>query len=165
MAGVKTIEHGDGADSAALQLMAQHDVALCPTLAAVESVSRYAGWRKGIDPDPARVIQKKQSFRAALGAGVPICFGGDVGVYSHGDNALELELMVEYGMSAINALRAATSGNAHIFGLQETLGSVEQGMLADLVAVNGDPTASVSALRDVVFVMKGGEIYKEPASR
>ena len=165
LAGVKTIEHGDGADHEALQLMADHGVALCPTLAAVESVSEYAGWRKGVDPDPARVVQKKTSFKAALAAGVPICFGGDVGVYSHGNNVLELELMVEYGMSPLDAVRAATSANAGFFGLGEELGSVQRGMLADLIAVEGDPTTDISALRDVVLVMKGGEIYKEPASR
>ena len=165
LAGVKTIEHGDGADREALQLMADHGVALCPTLAAVESVSEYAGWRKGVDPDPVRVVQKKESFRAALNAGVPICFGGDVGVYSHGDNVLELELMVEYGMSPLDAVRAATSINAALFGLEATLGSVKQGMLADLIAVEGDPTADISALWSVALVMKGGEIYKEPASR
>jgi len=165
LAGVKTIEHGDGADREALQLMADHGVALCPTLAAVESVSEYAGWRKGVDPDPVRVVQKKESFRAALNAGVPICFGGDVGVYSHGDNVLELELMVEYGMSPLEAVRAATSINAALFGLEATLGSVKQGMLADLIAVEGDPTADISALWSVALVMKGGEIYKEPASR
>ena len=165
LAGVKTIEHGDGADRETLQLMADHGVALCPTLAAVESVSKYAGWRKGVDPDPARVVQKKTSFKAALDAGVPICFGGDVGVYSHGDNVLELELMVEYGMSPLDAVRAATSVNASLFGLQETLGSVKQGMLADLIAVEGDPTTEISALWNVALVMKEGEIYKEPASR
>jgi imidazolonepropionase-like amidohydrolase len=165
LAGVKTIEHGDGADGQALQLMADQGVALCPTLAAVESVSRYAGWRKGVDPDPARVVQKRQSFKAALDAGVSICFGGDVGVYSHGHNVLELELMVEYGMSALDAVRAATSVNATLFGLTETLGSVKQGLLADLIAVEGDPTTDIAALWNVVFVMKGGEIYKEPGSR
>ncbi|UCD23596.1 MAG: amidohydrolase family protein [Gemmatimonadota bacterium] len=165
LAGVRTIEHGDGADDASLQLMAQHGVALCPTLAAVESVSRYSGWHKGIDPDPARVVQKKLTFKAALDAGVPICFGGDVGVYSHGDNVLELELMVEYGMSPLDAVRAATSVNAALFGLEETLGSIAEGMMADLIAVGGDPTTDISALRDVVLVMKGGEVYKEPVSR
>jgi imidazolonepropionase-like amidohydrolase len=165
LAGVRTIEHGDGADSVSLQLMAQHGVALCPTLAAVESVSRYAGWRKGIDPDPARVVQKKRTFRAALDAGVTICFGGDVGVYSHGDNVLELALMVEYGMSPLDAVRAATSVNAALFGLEEDLGSITEGMLADLIAVEGDPTTDISALRNVALVMKGGKIHKEPASR
>jgi imidazolonepropionase-like amidohydrolase len=165
LAGVRTIEHGDGADGPTLQLMAEHDVALCPTLAAVESVSRYAGWRKGIDPDPARVVQKKRSFKAALDAGVPICFGGDVGVYTHGHNVMELELMVEYGMSPLDAVRAATSVNARLFGLGDTLGSVRRGLLADLIAVEGDPTADIAALWNVVFVMKGGEIYKAPVTQ
>jgi len=162
LAGVRTIEHGDGADEEALALMASHGVALCPTLAAVEAVSEYSGWRKGVDPDPQRVAQKKASFRAALAAGVPICFGGDVGVYSHGENVRELELMVEYGMSPLSAVRAATSGNAALFDLDHQFGSVAEGLLADMIAVQGNPTQDITALRNVVFVMKGGVVYVEP---
>ena len=113
-----------------------------------------------MDPDPDRVAGKKESFRLALEEGVPICFGGDVGVFDHGDNVWELELMVEYGMPVLEALRAATSGNARILGLDEGLGFVREGFLADLIAVKGDPTSEISALRDVHFVMKGGVIYK-----
>ncbi|UCG85473.1 MAG: amidohydrolase family protein [Gemmatimonadota bacterium] len=162
LAGAKTIEHGDGADEDVLALMASHGVALCPTLAAVEAISEYAGWRKGVDPDPERVVQKKASFMAALEAGVPICFGGDVGVYPHGDNVRELELMVEYGMSPLSALRAATSGNAVLFDLDSELGSVAEGLVADLIAVGGDPAQDIAALRDVVFVMKEGVVYVQP---
>jgi imidazolonepropionase-like amidohydrolase len=162
LAGVRTIEHGDGADKDVLALMAAHGVALCPTLAAVEAVSRYAGWDKDVDPDPERVRQKKASFKAALEAGVPICFGGDVGVYPHGENVTELELMVEYGMSPLSAVRAATSGNAALFGLDHELGSVAEGLLADLIAVEGDPTEDIAVLWNVVWVMKGGVVYSEP---
>jgi imidazolonepropionase-like amidohydrolase len=113
-----------------------------------------------VDPDPARVLQKKESFRLALEEGVPICFGGDVGVFDHGDNVWELELMVEYGMPVTDALRAATSGNAKILGLGESLGFVREGYLADLIAVEGDPTVDIAALRRVTFVMKGGVVYR-----
>jgi len=94
-AGIRTIEHGDGGDRTTYRLMARAGVALCPTLGAGEAYAMYGGWRKGVDPDPARVTRKKESFRLALEEGVPICFGGDVGVFDHGDNVWELELMVE----------------------------------------------------------------------
>ncbi|MFQ5744967.1 MAG: amidohydrolase family protein [Acidobacteriota bacterium] len=162
MAGVTTIEHGDGGNAEVFELMASHGVALCPTLAAGEAILQYGGWRKGVDPAPARIRSKRASFQAALAAGVPICFGGDVGVFPHGDNVRELELMVEYGMSPVAALRSATSGNAHIFGLDDQVGSVRKGLLADLIAVAGDPTTDVSALRRVQLVMKGGKIYRQP---
>jgi imidazolonepropionase-like amidohydrolase len=160
-AGVLTIEHGDGGTREVFRLMAERGVALCPTLAAGDAVSQYAGWRKGVDPEPARVVAKRASFRTALAAGVPICFGGDVGVYAHGDNARELELMVDYGMPTVDALRAATSGNASILLLPDR-GRIASELLADLIAVEGDPTRDISALRNVRLVMKGGAVVREP---
>jgi len=160
-AGVLTIEHGDGGTPEVFRLMAERGVALCPTLAAGDAVSQYAGWRKGVDPEPARVVAKRASFRAALAAGVPICFGGDVGVYAHGDNVRELELMVDYGMPTVDALRAATSGNAGILLLPDR-GRVAPGLLADLIAVDGDPTRDLSALRNVRLIMKDGVVVREP---
>lgn len=158
MAGIRTIEHGDGGDREVFRLMAEHNVALCPTLGAGEAYAEYGGWRKGVDPDPARVLQKKESFKIALEEGVPMCFGGDVGVFDHGDNVWELELMVEYGMPTADALVAATSGNARILGLENEVGSFRSGLLADLIAVDGNPLEDISALRQVRFVMKGGVI-------
>ncbi len=159
LAGVYTIEHGDGGTEDVFQLMADRGVALCPTLGAVEAITAYAGWRKGVDPEPERITLKKQAFQMALQAGVPMCFGGDVGVYDHGGNVYELELMVEYGMTAAEAVVAATSGNAEILRLHDR-GSIREGLLADLIAVEGDPTSDISALRRVRFVMKGGEVFR-----
>jgi imidazolonepropionase-like amidohydrolase len=163
-AGVRTIDHGDGGTPETFALMAELGVALCPTLAAGDAIAQYGGWHKGVDPEPARIAAKRASFRRALDAGVEMCFGGDVGVYPHGDNVRELEMMVEYGMTDADVLRVATSGNARIFELDDR-GRVEPGLLADLVAVRGDPSTDISALRAVEMVMKGGSIVREPPPR
>jgi len=162
MGGVETIEHGDEGTPEIWKLMVEKNVAYCPTIAAGDATSQYAGWKKGVDPEPARITRKRETFKAALAAGVKMCFGGDVGVYAHGDNARELELMVEWGMTPAAALVAATSGNATYFRQGERIGRVKTGLFADLIAVTGDPAADVKALRRVTFVMKNGKIYKEP---
>ncbi|GAB1341011.1 amidohydrolase family protein [Gemmatimonas sp.] len=161
VAGVEVIEHGDAATPAVFDMMKQRNVAFCPTLAATESTTRYRGWKKGVDAEPAGIVQKKRMFRDALASGVTICNGSDVGVFAHGTNALELELMVEYGMSPVQALKAATSVNARIMHRENELGRVAPGLLADLVAVQGDPTTNIAALRSVRFVMKGGVIHRQ----
>ena len=162
MGGVETIEHGDEGTPEIWKLMVEKNVAFCPTIAAGDATAQYAGWKKGVDPEPARITRKRETFKAALAAGVKMCFGGDVGVYAHGDNVRELELMVEWGMSPTAALVAATSGNATYFRQAERIGRVKPGLFADLIAVTGDPTANLAALRQVTFVMKAGKLYREP---
>ncbi len=155
-AGVETIEHGDEGTPEIFKLMKQKGIALCPTVAAGDAVSRYRGWRKGAGPEPPRLTEKRASMKAARAAGVIFAFGGDVGVFAHGENALELELLVnEYGFSPIEVLRQATSGNAGIFHLADR-GSIRAGLLADLVSLGSDPTSNIGAVRDVRLVMKGG---------
>jgi imidazolonepropionase-like amidohydrolase len=159
-AGVSTIEHGDEGTPEVFQLMKAKGVALCPTLSAGEAVLGYRGWRKGVDAEPERITMKKKSFAAALKSGVTICMGGDVGVYTHGDNAREMERMVEYGMQPIAVLQSATSVNADVFGYSNQIGRVKNGLLADLVAVEGNPAFDMRTIRQVVFVMKDGVVYK-----
>jgi imidazolonepropionase-like amidohydrolase len=157
LAGVETIEHGDGGTAEVFRLMKEKNVAWCPTLAASEAYAEYFdGWRDRQRPPPPRVLQSRAAFRAALASGVTICFGGDVGVFPHGENVRELELMVENGMTPLDALRAATSGNARSFGLEDRLGRIAPGHVADLVAVEGDPTREIGALRRVRAVYARG---------
>ena len=158
MAGAETIEHGDGGTPEIFKLMVERHVALCPTLAAGDATAQYAGWKKGQQPEPPSIVHKRASFKAALDAGVTILSGSDIGVFPHGENAREIELMVDYGMSRLDALKAATSVAGSV--LHMSIGAVKPGMFADLIAVDGDPATDISALRRVKFVMKAGTVYK-----
>jgi len=143
LAGVETIEHGDGGTPEIFRLMKERNVALCPTLSV------------GANPE-----RKKPVFKSALDAGVTIASGSDVGVFAHGDNVRELEAMVNFGMPIIDVLRSATSVDARVLHMSDKVGQVKAGLFADVIAVEGDPTKDISALRKVKFVMKGGVVYK-----
>lgn len=159
-AGVATIEHGDAGDEEVFTLMKEKHIALCPTLAAGDAVGQYNGWRKGVDAEPIKISEKRKSFAAALKTGVTICMGGDVGVFPHGDNAREMEMMVNYGMQPLQVLRAATSVNAAVFKIDNEVGRIQKKLLADIVVVRGNPAENISDIRKVVLVMKDGVIYK-----
>jgi imidazolonepropionase-like amidohydrolase len=162
LAGVETIEHGDGGTPEIFALMRENGVGFCPTIAAGHAITQYGGWRPGVDAEPDRLLNKRATVRAALDAGVTMCMGGDVGVYTHGTNARELELMVEYGMTPAAALVSATSTNARLFHIDDRVGRIETGLLADLTAFEGDPTRDIRALRSVAFVMKAGVVVRAP---
>jgi imidazolonepropionase-like amidohydrolase len=158
LGGVTTIEHGDNGTLEIFKFMKEKGVALCPTLAAGDAMEQYKGWKKGIDTDTERIRAKKNSFTLALQSGVTICFGGDVGVFPHGDNAREMEMMVDYGMKPLQALRSATSVNADVFELNDR-GRIKPGLLADLIAVQGDPSIDIHNIRNIRLVMKQGTAY------
>jgi imidazolonepropionase-like amidohydrolase len=164
LAGVKTIEHGDNGTPAVFKLMKEHGTCLVPTVAAGESLSeqRDTNFKMPTSlPLPASLQRKQASLKAALDAGVTICSGSDVGVFTHGDEGKELQLMVLLGMKPIDALVAATSADATMLGMQDRIGSVKVGFFADLIAVDGDPTTDINAVRNVKFVMKNGMVYKQ----
>jgi imidazolonepropionase-like amidohydrolase len=162
LAGVATIEHGDGGDLEVFKLMAERGVALCPTLAAFEASARYRGYRPGTDPEPPRLVRARATFKQALEAGVTIANGSDMGVFAHGDGAREIELLVDYGMKPAEALRSATSIAAKTLHVDDRLGIVKSHLLADLIAVEGDPTHDITSLRRVKLVLKAGTLYREP---
>ncbi len=157
LGGCETLEHGDAGTPEIFKLMASNNVCLCPTLAAGDAISQYRGWKKGVDPEPDRIKAKRVTFKQALEAGVKICFGGDVGVFPHGDNARELEMMVDYGMKPLDVLKSATSINADVFHIANRVGRLKKGLLADIIAVEGNPTVEIKDIRKVVLVMKDGK--------
>jgi imidazolonepropionase-like amidohydrolase len=161
LAGAETIEHGDFVDVEMGKLMKEHNVTYIPTVSAVDVISQYRGWKKGVTDPPANVINKRKSFKEAIASGVAIGMGGDVGVFPHGENASEMELMVEYGLPVMDALKAATSVNSRAFHLDDKLGFLKQGFLADVVVVSGDPSKNISDVKKVKFVMKEGVVYRK----
>ena len=157
--GVSTIEHGDNGTPEIFKLMKEKGVCLCPTLAAGDAVSQYRGWKKATEPEPERIQEKRKIFKMAMDLGVRICMGGDVGVFPHGDNARELEMMVQYGMKPLEVLRSSTSINAESFKIKD-LGMIKKGFLADILIVEGNPVEEISDIRKVKVVVKDGVIVK-----
>jgi imidazolonepropionase-like amidohydrolase len=161
-AGVQTIEHGDGGTLADFTLMRELGVILVPTVAAGHAIAQYGGWTPGTGPEPTRVRAKRASLRAAIDAGVTIANGSDVGVFAHGENARELELLVDYGLTPMQAIVAATSTAARVLGAKDGLGEVRVGAPADLLVVRGDPGSDIRALRDVRVVVQRGTVVRAP---
>ncbi len=158
-AGVTTVEHGDNGTLELFNLMKEKGIAYCPTLAATEAIAQYHGWHKGTDPEPENVKSKRKTFQLALQSGVIICMGGDVGVFPHGENAREMEAMVDYGMKPLDVLKSATSVNADVFRVDDRIGRIKKGLLADIIVVQGDPSADIEAIRNTRLVMKNGIIF------
>jgi imidazolonepropionase-like amidohydrolase len=158
LAGVKTIDHGDDGTPDVFRLMKERGVALVPTVSAGDAVLQYGGWKKGTAPEPARITSKRVSVKAAIDAGVTIANGSDVGVFAHGTNAREPIMMVEYGLTPTQALVSATSAAAKVLDMSDRIGTVAPGFLADLIAVEGDPTREIASLERIRLVMKDGRM-------
>jgi len=164
LAGVDTIEHGSEGTPEVFAMMRDAGIALVPTLAATDAITRYRGW-DGKTPEPEAITAKRASYRAALESGVTIGVGGDTGVFTHGANAREAVLMADWGMAAADVVTALTAGNAAILGLEDEIGTIAVGRKADLVAVQGDPTSDIRALERVAFVMRGGAVVRRPIAQ
>jgi imidazolonepropionase-like amidohydrolase len=157
---VDTIEHGYSGNAEVFALMATKGIAYLPTLATAEAYDEYFHGYKPGDPPSPLLAEALRAFKLALDNGVKVGLGSDVGVFPHGENFRELEWMVRGGMAPWRALLAATATNAQIIRMENELGRIRPNMIADLIAVAGDPTQEIQAVRRVVFVMKDGVIYK-----
>ncbi|MBS0589551.1 MAG: amidohydrolase family protein, partial [Proteobacteria bacterium] len=165
LAGVDSVEHGYNASEETFRLMRERGVAYLPTLTATEAVAQYfEKYEADKTPPTPRMRDAANAFRTALKLGVTIGCGSDVGVFAHGTSWREIEWMVRLGMTPSQALSAATRIDAAILRKQDEIGRIAPGLRADLIAVSGDPTQTIEAVRHVVFVMKNGAIYRSPGA-
>jgi imidazolonepropionase-like amidohydrolase len=168
-AGVDSIEHGSLLDDAGIALMKQKGTTLVPTLEVGAYLLEHAATmgipQHQIDKSRQIALQSRDAVRRAAAAGVKMAFGTDAGVFPHGINAREFALLVGCGLTPMQAIQDATKSAAALIGWSDRVGRVAPGLYADLIAVEGDPLADVTALEHVAFVMKGGVVVKSPAKR
>ncbi len=168
-AGVASIEHASLIDAEGIRLAAEHDVALSMDIYGGDWIAvegRKQNWpEEFIRKNDETTLAQRQNFRKAHAAGVPIVYGTDAGIYTYGLNAKQFAYMVEWGMTPMDAIKAAKSIAAHYMGWDDRIGSIRLGYFADIVAVEGDPLADISILENVDTVIKGGLIFKAPADR
>jgi len=169
LAGADSIEHASLADDEAIELAAKHGVAFSMDIYNgdyIATVGRATGWpEEFLRKNDETVNEQRDVFRRAHAAGVTISFGTDAAVYPHGDNAMQFPVMVRFGMSPMEAIKAATSVAAEVIGWEDRVGAVEPGRFGDLIAVRGDPLADITVLQHVPVVIKGGLVFKAPADR
>ena len=163
--GVKTIEHGSIMKERTMKLMREKNAYLVPTISAGEHVAKMARipgyYPEIIIPKAIEIgVQNKASTKRAFQMGVPIAFGTDAGVYPHGDNAGEFLYMDEIGIPAEYSIKSATITNAKLLNMENMLGQIKKGFYADIIATDKSPTDDISTLKNVIFVMKNGKVYK-----
>ena len=163
--GVKTIEHGSIMKERTMKLMREKNAYLVPTISAGEHVAKMARipgyYPEIIIPKAIEIgVQNKASTKKAYQMGVPIAFGTDAGVYPHGDNAGEFLYMDEIGIPAEYSIKSATITNAKLLNMENMLGQIKKGFYADIIATDKSPTDDISTLKNVIFVMKNGKVYK-----
>lgn len=165
-AGIHSIEHGTMMEAETMNLMREAGTWYVPTITAGMSAAEYAkipGYYPPVVRDKAMRIgaQIQETFGKAYESGVKIAFGTDAGVFPHGENYREFQYMTEVGMPNLEAIQSATLHGAMLLGVEDKLGTIEPGKLADIIAVEGDPSEDINAMKEVVFVMKEGKIYKQ----
>jgi imidazolonepropionase-like amidohydrolase len=162
-AGVASIDHADQLSEETMRLMHEKQIFAVPTFTIQEFFADHAPTAAQQALERDLIVYHAQEFRKQLAAGVPIAVGSDVGPFPHGTQAHEFELLVKYGMSRVDAIRAGTVNGARLLGWADQIGALKAGYLADLVAVEGDPLQDIAALTHVTFVMKGGVVYRNGA--
>ncbi len=163
-AGVESVDHADQLTDETMRIMKERHIFAVPTFAISEYFADHAASPEAVKRQHQALDWHGDEFRKQLAAGVPFAMGSDVGPFPHGTQAHEFELMVNYGMTPLAALQAGTLNGAELLGWKGEIGAVKAGYLADIVAVPGDPLRNISVLTKVAFVMKGGVVYRTPAT-